>query len=119
MKPETLKIVLIVSVVVIVVGISLTLGLVFGLKKDTEPTPAPASEPEVEIVNLYNNTAELLEEFPIDYSTRVSSKIEEHIQNRLLTGFKNWNLGFPPGKNGEIFYIHLIQYIMFMEPDYL
>lgn len=105
MKPETLKIVLIVSVVVIVVGISLTLGLVFGLKKDTEPTPAPAPEPEVEIVNLYNNTAELLEEFPVDYSTKVNSKIEEHIQNRLLTGFKNWNLGFAAWKKwGDILY---------------
>lgn len=66
---------------------------------------ASLAEGEVEIVNDYNNTAELLESFPVVYPTPVEPGIGEAIQNRLLTGFENWNRGFDAWKAwGEILY---------------
>ena len=43
--------------------------------------------------------------FPIEHQTRTVKKIEEHIKNRLLTGFENWNRGFDAWKAwGNILY---------------
>ncbi len=57
------------------------------------------------IVNDYNNTEELLKKFPIINETPVESEMEKRIQNRLLTGFENWNRGFDAWKEwGDILY---------------
>ena len=96
------KTILIITAVVVVVAVAVTLGLVFGLKKDKN---IRKTEEIVEIVNSYNNTNELLLKFPVDHQTRTVKKIEEHIQNRLLTGFENWNRGFDAWKAwGNILY---------------
>jgi len=46
-----------------------------------------------QIVNSYDNTDELLKKFPVLNPTPVETSIEKRIQNRLLSGFNNWNLG--------------------------
>ena len=59
----------------------------------------------VEILNSYDNTKELLEKFPVLNPTHVEPGIGEKIQNRLLTGFENWNRGFDAWKAwGNILY---------------
>ena len=101
MQPEQRRILFIVLIVIVVV-LAITLGLVFGLRKsdDEENT-----EPEVDIMNSYDNTAELIKKFPVNNSTKVLPGLEEHIQNRLLTGFENWNRGFKAWKAwGNILY---------------
>ena len=63
------------------------------------------NEDEVEIVNSYNNTDELIEKFPVINPTTVEPGLERNIQNRLLTGFENWNRGFEAWKAwGDILY---------------
>ena len=62
-------------------------------------------KPQVEIVNSYDNTDELLQKFPVVYPTSLQSKQEKDIQNRLLTGFENWNRGYEAWKAwGDILY---------------
>ena len=66
---------------------------------------ATLNEEEVEIVNSYNNTDELIEKFPVLNPTTVEPGLERNIQNRLLTGFENWNRGFEAWKVwGNILY---------------
>ena len=48
----------------------------------------------VEILNSYDNTDELSELFPVVNPTAIKTEIGKKIQNRLLTGFANWNRGF-------------------------
>lgn len=45
------------------------------------------------ILNSYDNTEELLRDFPVINPTPVATPMEKQIQNRLLTGFENWNRG--------------------------
>ena len=62
-------------------------------------------EEEVEIVNSYDNTDELLKKFPVNNPTSAVTDIEKKILNRLLTGFENWNRGFAAWKAwGNILY---------------
>ena len=114
MKPENRRIFYIVALITIVV-LAIVLGLVFGLKssgneeKPETPVPQPDPEPkeeEIDVLNLYNNTAELIKKFPvINNTTVITGTIEEKIQNRLLTGFENWNRGFKTWKAwGNILY---------------
>ena len=127
MKPENRRIFYIVALITIVV-LAIVLGLVFGLKssgneeKPETPVPQPDPEPkeeEIDVLNLYNNTAELIKKFPvINNTTVISGTIEEKIQNRLLTGFENIE-DSKHGKLGVIYYTRMILYIMFMVPDYL
>lgn len=85
---------------VIEVILGLTQGLVFGLKKKDKD-----KEDELEIVDSYNNTDELIQKFPVINPTTVQDGLEEKIQNRLLTGFENWNRGFKAWKKwGDILY---------------
>ena len=42
-------------------------------------------EEEVEILNSYTNTAELIKKFPVTFPTTVRPGLERNIQNRLLT----------------------------------
>ena len=101
MQPEQKRILFIVLIVIVVV-LAITLGLVFGLRKSDEEEN---TEPEVDIMNSYDNTAELIKKFPVNNSTKVLPGLEEHIQNRLLTGFENWNRGFKAWKAwGNILY---------------
>ena len=77
--------------------IGLVLGLVLGLKiKDDEDS---------EVLNSYDNTDELKQKYKTIYDTTVNEGIEKRIQNRLLTGFENWNRGFKAWKEwGNILY---------------
>ena len=94
---------LLASIVVIVV-LAIILGLVFGLKKD-EDKDDDETEDDVEIVNSYNNTEELMEMYPLENPITIQDGIEKNIQNRLLTGFENWNRGYKAWKKwGNILY---------------
>ncbi len=60
----------------------------------------------INVINDYNNTEELLKQFKILYPTPVTTEMEKNIQNRLLTGFANWNQGFETWKAwGDILYV--------------
>ena len=81
------------------VVVALVLGLVLGLKIKED------KKQEIEIVNNYDNTDELLKGINITYNITINKGKEERIKNRLLTGFKNWNLGFQAWKEwGNILY---------------
>ncbi len=101
LENKTTRIIVIVSISVVVV-LALTLGLVFGLKKD-DKDDNPVDD--VEIVNSYDNTEELMKKFPLLNPITVQDGIEKRIQNRLLTGFENWNRGYKAWKKwGDILY---------------
>lgn len=94
-------IILIVVIAVIVVAVAVTLLCVFLTKDNNKYIP----NSEVEIVNSYDNTDELIQKFPVNSPTTVKEGIEKKIQNRLLTGFENWNRGFKAWKKwGDILY---------------
>ena len=79
------------------VVIALVLGLVLGLKVKNEEEPG--------VLNSYGNTDQLTKKFPVNNETTVFPWLEEHIKNRLLTGFENWNRGFKTWKAwGDILY---------------
>ena len=88
--------------------IALVLGLVLGLKskdKDKDKEEPIIVEEPVDIMNNYNNTDELNASFSVKNPTTINNGIEERIQNRLLTGFVNWNRGFKAWKAwGNILY---------------
>jgi hypothetical protein len=103
MQPEQRRILYIVIIAIVVI-LAVTLGLVFGLRK-SDDEEQPNTKPEVDVMNSYDNTAELIKKFPVINNTTVLSGMEEHIQNRLLTGFENWNRGFKTWKAwGNILY---------------
>ncbi len=59
----------------------------------------------VKIINSYTNTDELLEQFQVKNPTPVTTQMEKDIQNRLLTGFANWNEGYEAWEEwGNILY---------------
>ena len=78
------KTIILISIISVVVILSLTLGLVFGLRKKGN------NDDDVEIVNSYDNTEELIKKFPVTNTVTVREGLEKKIQNRLLTGFENW-----------------------------
>ncbi len=95
LSKKTLALIIVIALVVILI---ITFGLVFGLRKSEE-------NDDVEIVNSYDNTDELIKKFPVEYPITVQDGIEKRIQNRLLTGFENWNRGFKAWKKwGDILY---------------
>ena len=101
--PENKKfrIILIASIIFIVLLV-LILGLVLGLKKDKD-NDIPADD--VEIVNSYDNTEELMKKFPLQNNITVQDGLEKRIQNRLLSGFENWNRGYKAWEKwGNILY---------------
>ena len=67
------------------------------------------------ILNDYENTEELLEKFPILNETPVEDGIGKKIQNRLLTGFENWNRGFDAWKAWGISFIRESPFTMYTE----
>ncbi|MBP7347320.1 MAG: nuclear transport factor 2 family protein [Butyrivibrio sp.] len=56
----------------------------------TESTSAGAAD----IMNSYDNTKELAQKFKIVNATPIADSMGEKIENRLLTGFENWNRGY-------------------------
>ena len=100
MKPEHRRIFYIVIIVTIIV-LAIILGLVFGLRKSDDEKGE-----EIDVLNSYDNTDELIKKYPVINNTTVlPGTIEEKIQNRLLTGFENWNRGFKVWKAwGNILY---------------
>ena len=93
------KTIILISIIAVVVILTLTLGLVFGLRKKN------GNEDDVEIVNSYDNTDELIKKFPVTNMVTVQEGLEKKIQNRLLTGFENWNRGYKAWKKwGNILY---------------
>ena len=72
-----------------------------------EDTHKEDKDDQVEILNSYDNTDELSKEFQIVNKTSIEPGIETKIQNRLLTGFANWNRGIKAWKKwGNILYTH-------------
>lgn len=68
-------------------------------------TAVGTDKSEIDIMNDYSNNHELLKKFPVINETPVSEGIGEQIENRLLTGFENWNRGFDAWKAwGDILY---------------
>ena len=93
------KTIILISIISVVVILALTLGLVFGLRKKGN------NDDDVEIVNSYDNTEELIKKFPVTNTVTVREGLEKKIQNRLLTGFENWNRGYKAWKKwGNILY---------------
>ena len=98
---------LLIVFIVIVVVLSIILGLVFGLKKNADANASADSDvdDDVEIVDSYENTEELMKKYPLENSITVLEGLEKNIQNRLLTGFENWNRGYKAWKKwGNILY---------------
>ena len=97
MKP-VIKITIIIIVCVVAIA-ALVLGLVLGLKKKDD------NDSKIKVLNSYDNTDQLIKVYPVINPTYVSDGIEKNIQNRLLTGFENWNRGFYTWKAwGNILY---------------
>lgn len=98
LKNKKLLHILLIVIVILIVVLAITLGIVYGTKKNKNSN-------EEDIINSYDNTDELIEKYPIEYPTKVTTDLEKKIQNRLLTGFENWNRGFKAWKAwGNILY---------------
>ena len=91
---------LIIIVISILCVLALVLGLVFWLRKEDEE-----DSNETGVLNSYDNTEELKKKYPTNNPTKIINNLESNIQNRLLTGFENWNRGFETWKAwGNILY---------------
>ena len=102
MEKKTLIIIIVVSSVAV---IALVLGLALGLTLNKDDDDEEQQQTKVDILNSYDNTEELIKQFQVLNPTTVNDGMEKHIQNRLLTGFANWNRGFETWKDwGNILY---------------
>ena len=101
MEKRTLIIIIVaISLAVIALVLGLALGLTLNKKDDDKE-----QEIETGVVNSYDNTEELIKTFKVINPTTVKDGLEKNIQNRLLTGFANWNRGFETWKEwGNILY---------------
>ena len=94
--------------IIITLGTLLLIGLILGLVLGLTIKEDEANKGNVngyEVLNSYFNTEELKKKFTTTYTTTVNEGIEKRIQNRLLTGFENWNRGFNAWKEwGNILY---------------
>ena len=61
---------------------NLVFGLVFGLRKTQNKGESPSKEEDIDVLNLYNNTKELIKKYPVINNTTVLPGLEEKIQNR-------------------------------------
>ena len=96
-KRKLIRFIILGVIVLVVIGI--IIGVVAATKKGSN------DEDDVEIVDSYDNTEELIKKYPVQNPTSVEKGLEERIQNRLLTGFENWNRGFKAWKKwGNILY---------------
>ena len=95
---------LVYALLIIVQIIGVLIGLNFIIKSATSKSGANTYN-GVDIVNSYENTEQLIQKFPVNNPTTVEPGLETNIQNRLLTGFENWNRGFEAWKAwGNILY---------------
>ena len=102
MEKKTLIIIIVVSSVAV---IALVLGLALGLTLNKDDDDEEQQQTKVDVLNSYDNTEELIKQFQVLNPTTVNDGMEKHIQNRLLTGFANWNRGFETWKAwGNILY---------------
>jgi len=102
MEKKTLIIIIVVSSVAV---IALVLGLALGLTLNKDDDDEEQQQTKVDVLNSYDNTEELIKQFQVLNPTTVKDGMEKHIQNRLLTGFANWNRGFQTWKAwGNILY---------------
>ena len=102
MEKKTLIIIIVVSSVAV---IALVLGLALGLTLNKDDDDEEQQQTKVDVLNSYDNTEELIKQFQVLNPTTVKDGMEKHIQNRLLTGFANWNRGFETWKAwGNILY---------------
>lgn len=107
MEAKTKKLIhyILIAGLILIVVLAIILAIVLSSNKDDEEKNKESGEEEVDIVNSYNNTDELIKKFPVGNPTTVLPGLEEKIQNRLLTGFENWNRGFKAWKAwGNILY---------------
>ena len=114
LEKKTIQILIIVGIAIVAL-LALILGLVFGLKKNDDDD----NSDDVEIVNSYDNTEELMKKYPLENEITVQEGLEKRIQNRLLTGFENWNRGYKAWKNGEISFIPMPRFTTLTEQDLL
>lgn len=72
----------------------------------SEESSTESSDYVIEEDPQYNiPTDELLQKFPIKYQTPADSEMSQKIQNRMLNGFNQWNLGFEAWQNwGSVLY---------------
>ena len=75
MKPEHRRIFYIVLICTICV-LALVFGLVFGLRKKNTQEKEEKEE-EIDVLNLYNNTKELIKKYPVINNTTVLPGLEE------------------------------------------
>ena len=101
-KKTLILIIAIAIILIVVIGIIIGVAVSSGKKNDSTNNE---DDDDVDIVNSYNNTEELIKKFPVINPTTIQKGLEEKIQNRLLTGFENWNRGFKAWKKwGNILY---------------
>lgn len=91
----------------------LILGSVAGCAANVPPDSSSSAQSAVVVdekapsifINSYDNTEELSKKFPVLNPTSIDTKLEKDIQNRLLSGFENWNRGYDAWKAwGDILY---------------
>lgn len=103
-KKKKLMCKLLIGFIILAAVLAIILGLIFGLKKD-DADKGNETKDDVEIVDSYENTEELMKKFPLENPITIQDGIEKNIQNRLLTGFENWNRGYKAWKKwGNILY---------------
>jgi uncharacterized membrane protein len=89
-----------ISILSAIFVVALSLGLVLGLRKKYDEESNKDN-----VLNSYDNTEELIKKYQVINPTTALEGIEKNIQNRLLTGFENWNRGFNTWKAwGNILY---------------
>ncbi len=71
--------ILIVGLILIVV-VAIILAITLSSKNDDEEKNKEGGEEEIDIVNSYNNTEELIKKFPVGNPTTVLPGIEKNIQ---------------------------------------
>lgn len=68
-------------------------------------TPGNAEVSSANFVNSYHNTDELAKKYPVINPTPIDTDMGKKIENRLLSGFENWNRGYEAWKAwGDILY---------------
>ena len=85
-KKKKLMCKLLIGFIILAAVLAIILGLIFGLKKD-DADKGNETKDDVEIVDSYENTEELMKKFPLENAITVQDGMEKNIQNRLLTGF--------------------------------
>ncbi|MEC0234832.1 nuclear transport factor 2 family protein [Paenibacillus kribbensis] len=76
-----------------------------GCRGQNQTAKSSSAEASVAIVNSYDNTEELATKYPVINPTQIDTHLAKKIQNRLLSGFENWNRGYDAwAKWGNILY---------------